>query len=142
MAEHLIHFTVPGKPVSKGRPRLGRNGSTYTPRATRDAEETIAWCYRREAGTKHAYAADVEVRLLFVMPTRHRVDLDNLVKLALDGLTEKRRKVHGREMVVKAGAIRDDSQVVRLEAEKRVGSEPRTEITVTPVSGPERGVAA
>lgn len=41
-----VEFTVPGQPVPKGRPRLGRGGHTYTPKNTKAAESRIAAAFR------------------------------------------------------------------------------------------------
>ena len=96
-------FVVPGRPVPKARPRVTRYG-TYTPPATRDYEESVrrAW---RAAGAV-AFPADTPVRITvaahFALPgrpsrrlvasmsgkphTRHRGDLDNIVKSVMDAL--------------------------------------------------------
>ena len=36
-----LNFVVPGKPVPKGRPRLGK-GHVYTPKKTKDYEKKVA----------------------------------------------------------------------------------------------------
>ena len=38
-----ISFTVPGKIKAKERPRRGRGGAFYTPRATQESENTVGW---------------------------------------------------------------------------------------------------
>jgi len=42
----LYRATIPGEPVPKGRPRLGRNGRTYTPAKTIKWEKEAAWALR------------------------------------------------------------------------------------------------
>lgn len=44
--DEVLTFTVEGKPIGKGRPRITRNG-TYTPKKTREYEKLIAWTFRR-----------------------------------------------------------------------------------------------
>ena len=48
-----VHFTVPGEPVGKGRPRFSRQGSfvmAYTPGKTVSYENLIKVEYERQSG--------------------------------------------------------------------------------------------
>ena len=110
----MTTITVPGNPTPKGRPRHTKGGHTYTPRQTREAEATIGWLYRQAQGEHHD--GEVQVNIHYVMANRRRVDIDNLIKLTLDGLN--------------GFAYKDDAQVVRIQATKEVGAEPCTRITV------------
>lgn len=112
-----MRFVVPGRPVPKARPRVGRNGAVYTPRATREYEERAASA-ARAAGIE-PLAGPVAVRAVFFVSGRAG-DLDNYLKALLDGL--------------KGTAYGDDCQVVRLEAEVRacVPGEERAEVEVEP----------
>ena len=47
-----LTFTVYGKPVAKGRPRMTRNGHVYTPQTTREYEERIRNAAMSEMGRK------------------------------------------------------------------------------------------
>lgn len=50
----MISFTVPGKPLGKGRPRFSRSsGRVYTPAATESYEGKVAF-FAREAMNGHA----------------------------------------------------------------------------------------
>ncbi|MGQ7788187.1 RusA family crossover junction endodeoxyribonuclease [Nesterenkonia sp. K-15-9-6] len=109
----MITITVPGRPIPKGRPRLGKGGRTYTPRTTLAHERTIGWLYRSHGHPK--LAGDLHLAIHFIMPNRRRVDIDNLAKTVLDGLN--------------GIAYEDDAQVTRLTAVKSVG-EPCTVITL------------
>ena len=42
MTKQLIDIEIPGEPVAKGRPRMGKYG-VYTPTKTKNAEEAIGW---------------------------------------------------------------------------------------------------
>lgn len=55
-----IEFTVPGIPVGKGRPRFMKNGHTYTPQKTRDYEDKVVQCWKRQSGK--GFAAGVPLR--------------------------------------------------------------------------------
>jgi len=113
-------FEVPGVPQPMQRPRLGANGNVYTPRKTLGFEHAVAthalskmraavWSVR---GTGR-YA--IAIRAFF--PDARRLDLDNVVKSALDGCTP----------LVWA----DDSQVDELHAWRGVDAKrPRVEIEI------------
>lgn len=111
---------VPGEPVGKGRPRMGRGGRVYTPDATRRAEHAVArawWAPMIEIDFEIA----VRVTAYYGRPKDHFLqsgalsakgrrsivpmktpDLDNVVKLVLDALN--------------GVAYRDDKQVQSVEA--------------------------
>ena len=104
----MIQFRIEGRPVPKGRPRFGAGGSVRTPEKTKDAEVLIAQmaslAWRRKPS-----AAEFGLECAFVLPTRHKVDVDNLVKTIMDGL-------NGVVWV-------DDDQVIELKAKKHYTKE-------------------
>ena len=107
-------FYVPGPPVPKARPRV-TGKRTFTPRRTKIYEEAVHLCYQ---GAR--FDDPVQVHVTFWMSDARRVDLDNLIKSLLDGLS-------GR-------AFLNDDQVVHIAATKRIDREnPRTEGTVLPM---------
>lgn len=127
-----LKFTVPGTPVAKARPRVTRNGHTYTPAKTVEHEQRIQAAFLRE----HAEQTDrpLEIRICAVMPYpksmskkarkaavwhTKRPDADNLAKTVLDALNGL--------------AYKDDGQVSRLVVEKVYGEKPRTEIEICEV---------
>lgn len=114
----MIHITIPGKPVGKGRPRFTRNGRAYTPKETRDHETRIAIAGQHAMKGHPPHERPLEVRLKFVLPDKRRRDIDNLIKTALDGLN--------------GIAYKDDTQVTRLEATKTHDKNPYTEIMIIP----------
>ena len=89
VSREAVMFVVPGEPRSKGRPRLGRNGRTYTPAATRDAEKEVEQAWRiattGPTGTR-MIRGRIGVEIGFVCKHRRKRDLDNMVKLVLDAL--------------------------------------------------------
>ena len=91
----MTTFFVPGVPRPKARPRVVA-GHAYTPRGTREWEQLVRMHYHGPL-----YEGDVAVRMTFLMPTRRRVDLDNLAKACADALNKK--------------AYHDDGQIVRME---------------------------
>ncbi len=107
-------FTVQGRPVPKGRPRMSRKGRVYTPEATKEAEQL----YVDSVGDAPSFDGPVYIELTFTADCTEveiqtvdgwksplRGDLDNYIKLALDGIQ-------------KAGIIANDRQVVGVHAIK------------------------
>ena len=127
-----LTFTVYGKPVAKGRPRMTRNGHVYTPQTTREYEERIRNAAMSEMGRskilpwtdkqplkvvidaffklpKSATKKDrVDVLNHIKFPTV-KADVDNIAKSILDGMNGH---VYG-----------DDSQIVGLVVTKRYDCE-------------------
>lgn len=100
-----IEFTVPGRPVGKGRPRVTRYG-TYTPEKTRKYEELVRRCWKEQSGETFSggVALVADIRAYFPIPKGtskkkaaamagtlylHKPDSDNISKLVLDALNER-----------------------------------------------------
>lgn len=119
----VAEFTVPGEPVSKSRARFTKRGSktvAYTPERTKEGEERVAWSYRSRCKTGVPTDPEIAYRVeaRFYNGTRQRRDVDNMVKLVLDGL-------NGVAWV-------DDDQVLQIEATKSwvPKDEARTEVRI------------
>lgn len=99
-------FTLMGEPVSKQRPRFTKTGRTYTPEATLSAEKKIGFSFRGVNPGWPAGGRDGEftVRATFYTFAKSHRDIDNMLKLVLDGLNKV--------------AWKDDHQVVKIHAEK------------------------
>lgn len=125
-----VDFVVPGEPVSKARARFTGYGSkarAYTPEKTRAAEDRVAQAFRQAGGRFESdKEATFAVDITFYNGTRQRRDVDNMIKLVLDGLNKI--------------AWVDDTQVMEVAARKRFGpkAEARTEVTVTRVGVMDR----
>ena len=96
---YVIKLTIPGRPVPKARPRLGVHGRkayVYTPPQTKEYEKLVGWVAKcngcKPSGEPVAVVLDIYVR--------RRMDVDNVAKTILDGLT--------------GVAYEDDDQVVEL----------------------------
>lgn len=132
-----LHFSIPGEPVAKGRPRFTKFGRAYTPAKTMNHEKKVALCAQRAVETigweKVSTPDCVSVNMTFFMqipkswsqkkqeamfgkPCAKTPDLDNLVKI-LDGL-------NGLEI------WEDDRQVTSIHAEKFWHTEPETWVTI------------
>jgi Holliday junction resolvase RusA-like endonuclease len=109
-------FVVPERPQPKGRPRMSRKGRVYTPKETVLAEKSYIDAVPEDPPvfegpvavemTFCEEATYVTVRSLKQWQTPLRGDLDNYVKLCLDGCQ-------------RAGIIPNDRLVVQLEASKQ-----------------------
>ena len=119
---NMTSFIVPGEPVPKARPRVTRNGRTYTPKKTADYEKLVRASYEEQAGK---YFGDgplmCRISLYFPIPKSYgkrkterifdkkilytkKPDIDNCVKAILDALN--------------GIAYKDDSQVISIIASK------------------------
>ena len=109
-------FVVPGRPQPKGRPRMSRKGRVYTPKETVLAEKSYISAVPEDPPvfegpvavemTFCEEATYITVRSLKSWETPLRGDLDNYVKLCLDGCQ-------------RAGVIPNDRLVVQLKASKQ-----------------------
>ena len=117
----MIRFTIPGPAVPKGRPRVTRTGHAYTPQRTKAYAEKVQWIAKAFA-PKTPLSGPVSVRIVEYRKGTPdaRPDIDNALKNLLDAMN---------------GLIwQDDSQVVRLFAEKRYDPKsPRVEVEVEEV---------
>lgn len=115
----VARFTVNGEPMSKARARVV-NGRAFTPERTRRAEEVVGWSFRASArGWTPRKDRSYGVVALFFAKTRQRRDVDNMLKLILDGLN--------------GIAWDDDTQVVEVSGRKSFvddADHARTEVLV------------
>ncbi len=133
-----ISFTVCGEPVAKGRPRVTKKGTAYTPEKTKKAE-----CdFRLQAG-KHAPYVPKEGPLSLDVIFYRSVpkswskdkknlalqgwilpisvpDLDNMIKLVKDAMN----KIF----------YHDDAQICKESCAKFYSDDPRIEIILTEIS--------
>ena len=137
-----VHFTIPGEPQGKARPRVvrGKDGRahTYTPEKTAQYEALIRKEYRRQGGVRFPDGSGLAVYLSVrcavpksaskqrraamlageLLPMK-KPDLDNIAKAICDALN--------------GTAYRDDAQVVELYAEKRWDESPRVDVEIREV---------
>lgn len=129
-----VEFTIPGKPMSKGRPRVTRYG-TYTPKETTNYETLVKWTYQT-LPERRFFEGQIMVHIAayFPIPQRtskkmrkqmlsydvcyaHKPDCDNIAKIILDALN--------------GIAYKDDGQVVSLTVDKLYSDEPRVVVTLS-----------
>lgn len=108
-------FVVQGRPVPKGRPRMTRRGRVYTPKESIEAEKEIAEIIGEDAPvfpgpvsvtmTFSTESTTVTVKSLEDSSSSLRGDLDNYIKLLLDGIQ-------------RSPLIENDRQVLHVDAVK------------------------
>ncbi len=78
-------FEIPGPPIPKERPRQNtKTGTWYTPTRTQKAEKHVMEC-AMVAGVRLIPKKPYGLEMYFYL-SAHPRDLDNLVKLVMDGL--------------------------------------------------------
>lgn len=118
----VARFTVEGEPKSKARPRFSSRGGkvhAYTPQATKNAEQMVAWKFREAArGWEAPKDQTFGVAAKFFNGTRQRRDVDNMIKLVCDALN--------------GVAWDDDNQVNEVSGRKvhDPNGDPRTEVLI------------
>lgn len=131
----IIKFTIPGEPVSKGRPRFTRTGFAYTDKRTAKFENLVRLAYSETYPDRIPSDAPVSISVdaYFSIPKSWskkkkadaadnilrkttKPDIDNVVKSVSDGLN--------------GVAWRDDSQICELHSWKGFSENPRTEVEI------------
>lgn len=110
-----ISFTIPGQPIPKGRPRIGRGGHVFTPKRTTQFEDRVKLfaAIARVA----PLSGPLYVDTAFYLKDSRRMDGDNLQKAVLDALN--------------GIAYVDDSQVAQGKWSKHLDKKnPRTVVTL------------
>lgn len=127
-----VRFIIPGEPIAKERPRLGKNGKVYTPRKTHNFETICSLAYGnrpRLEGEK----LRVEILFNFKVPKSYskkqrnkalndeigptKKDIDNCIKTVLDGL-------NGR-------AWKDDRYIHEIIAKKQFAEKSKIVVEIT-----------
>lgn len=127
-----VHFTIPGEPVAKGRPRMTRTGRAYTPSKTRLYEGYIQDLWKKKTVAELPTGLPLRVcvdaffsipksmskkarKALDGAPHTKKPDADNVAKAVLDALNGL--------------AFDDDSRICDLTITKRYTLEdPRVEV--------------
>ena len=132
----IYEFEVPGKIIGKGRPRLNTNtGIIYTPTKTKDYETLVEQYYLLKYPKINQLQGRLKVSILAyfsipkttkkaeinemlennISPTK-KPDIDNIVKVILDSMNKF--------------AFKDDTQITKLEIEKRYGLEEKVYVKI------------
>lgn len=127
-------IVIKGKPVGKQRPRFTKRGTVYTPKETSDYEKQVAALYKAAKGEMLEGNLKLIIEAYYPIPTsakktdkdlmknniirpyKSKPDIDNVVKIILDGLN--------------GVAFKDDVAVVSIVANKYYSTEPRVEVSI------------
>lgn len=116
MSIPFVSLIIPGEPVPKARPRLGK-GHAFTPRRTIEAQSRLLGYLKAAYPRLRPATGPCALAVTFYLKTDRRVDVDNLTKLVMD--------VGNRRIWL------DDSQVSDVRVQKFTrAAVPRTEISV------------
>lgn len=77
---HMV--IVDGVPKSKARPRFREGGKVYASKEQLDSERALGWQLKAEF--PEPLEGNLAVGCVFYRPTRHRIDVDNLLKHVMD----------------------------------------------------------
>lgn len=132
-----MKLLILGNPIGKGRPRVTTRGGfarAYTPRRTADYESEVVHSYNSQIPSKYQLEGPIQadIKAYFKIPNAnkkethkmianitkhtHKPDIDNIEKSVLDALNGL--------------AYADDSQIVKLTAEKFYSENPRLELYI------------
>lgn len=135
-----VKFTVLGEPRGKQRPRMTRNGHTYTPAETVQYENLVRMEYRRQCSDYRFpddAALDMRIMAYYAIPKSvskkkrqemlerrirplKKSDWDNVGKIIADSLNEI--------------AYKDDVQIVDGQVRKFYSDKPRVVVTIQEAS--------
>jgi len=123
----MIAIYIPGEPIGKGRPRLGK-GHTYTPEKTRTWEEMAALEARRQyQGEPLEGPVHMDVEAVFAIPKywptwrRQEAEDDMVMHIVRPDASNVLKAV---EDALQGILFRDDSQIGSVSIEKWYGAEP------------------
>ena len=132
----MIEFEVNIRPHGKQRPRVCRNGITFTPKKTLVNERFIQLAFYENKCQKVEGNVEVEIEAIFApnksetkknreiqlkgIPYSKKPDIDNICKEVLDALNRV--------------AFNDDACVVSLKGSKRYGKENKLVIKIKALS--------
>lgn len=131
-------ITIPGKPLGKQRPRVLKNGITYTPEKTVNYETFVKQLYFEQYHREKPFDGPVKMRIVAYMPIPQsaskvkktdmmrgiirptkKPDVDNIIKIIADALNGM--------------AYQDDKQIVSCTVEKVYSDVPRVQVEIQEV---------
>lgn len=133
--EKRVELVINGKPFGKQRPRVMKNGITYTPKETTNYETLVKQLYiTYNGGIFLEGALKIKILAYFEIPKStpkkniplmvngnirpiKKPDMDNIYKIIADSLN--------------GIAYHDDSQIVQAEVDKYYSYQPRVEVIIT-----------
>jgi len=130
-----MKIVIPGIPVAKGRPRLGKYG-TYTPTKTVNYENLVQYCYMDQAeGIKLDGPLMMEIRFYFPIPksySKKQIELLKVQDMAHMKKPDASNCLKSIEDALNGFAYDDDCQIVEVHVTKKYTLEdPRAEVRIS-----------
>ena len=136
----MIEISIPGKPIAKKRPRFFRRGNfvgTYNDQATEEGRFQLMVMDQLPENFK-PYERDVALSLhcVFAMPIPKSTSKKKRLEM-IEGKIQPTKKPDTDNLIkfvkdcCNSLIWHDDCQIVRIQADKLYGREPRTEFYVT-----------
>ncbi len=119
----LVRVMLKGLPPTVNHMyRTGRNGIRYKRIEVGEWQEEVSGIICEAWGEKPPYEGNVEVRVVFRVKDNRRWDIDNRLKALFDCLEE-------------GGAIKNDTQIWGIKAQRVSGEEDMTQIEMMKYTG-------
>ena len=131
----MLKLTVPGEPQAKQRPRMTRQGRTYTPSRTVNYETLIKECF----ASTHPRHVPLEGPVVLNVSSYFTVPASWSLKkqrMALDGRLRPTKKPDVDNVIKSVAdslngiAWKDDSQIVTVIANKWYSDRPRVDMEI------------
>jgi crossover junction endodeoxyribonuclease RusA len=108
-----LKFVIEGEPIPKARPRCTKAGRPVSAPELKKAQGDVGWAFKAEHPGHELLTGPVSVGIVF---SCHRAagDLDNYVKLVLDGLNKVVWNDDRQVQAITAWIIRDDPEAYTL----------------------------
>ncbi|MBU5424983.1 RusA family crossover junction endodeoxyribonuclease [Tissierella pigra] len=134
----MREFTVPGPPVAKGRPRLGKY-TTYTPEKTVNYENLVQFSYLQKYKNTEPMEGYLKIEMIFFMPipkstSKKRKELMLQRKILPDKKPDYDNMAKAISDALNNIAYKDDNQIVEAHIYKFYCDEPRAEVFIENIS--------
>lgn len=134
----MREFTVPGPPVAKGRPRLGKY-TTYTPEKTVNYENLVQFSYLQKYKNAEPMEGYLKIEMLFFMPipkstSKKRKELMLQRKILPDKKPDYDNMAKAISDALNNIAYKDDNQIVEAHIYKFYCYDPRAEVFIESIS--------
>lgn len=134
----MREFTVPGPPVAKGRPRVGKFG-TYTPEKTVNYENLVQFSYLQKYKNAEPMEGYLKIEMIFFMPipkstSKKRKELMLQRKILPDKKPDYDNMAKAISDALNNITYKDDNQIVEAHIYKFYSDEPRAEVFIENIS--------
>ena len=136
----IVHFTIPGPPVGKGRPRFNRaTGRAYTPERTASYENLVRMAFCQQYPQWMVWSKDRALRMEIAAyyPPPSSISKKRREFLLAKGRPTKKpdasNLLKSIEDALNGVAYEDDSSIAEVHVWKYYGEPARAEVTIEPL---------